>query len=105
MQDQVQALNGLACGGVPTTYISSQQSQGEAQAVWLELQKPRPSIKLLYITPEQLVKGERLKRVLGCAPRRPPARVPAAARGSSTHACAVAPAAGSCTAAACWRAW
>lgn len=31
MQDQVQALNSLPCGGVPTTYISSQQSKGEAQ--------------------------------------------------------------------------
>ncbi len=29
MQDQVQALNGLASGGVPTTYLSSQQTQTE----------------------------------------------------------------------------
>ncbi|PRW57979.1 ATP-dependent DNA helicase Q-like 1 isoform A [Chlorella sorokiniana] len=65
MQDQVQALNGLACGGVPTTYLSSQQTETEARAVHLELCKPRPSIKLLYVTPEQLVKGERLKRELG----------------------------------------
>ena len=35
------------------------------QAVHMELSKPRPSIKLLYVTPEQLVKGERLKRELG----------------------------------------
>ncbi|KAI7836066.1 hypothetical protein COHA_010035 [Chlorella ohadii] len=65
MQDQVQALNGLACGGVPTTYLSSQQTETEARAVHMELSKPRPSIKLLYVTPEQLVKGERLKRELG----------------------------------------
>lgn len=31
MQDQVQALNSLPCGGVPATYLSSQQSKGEAQ--------------------------------------------------------------------------
>ena len=31
MQDQVQALNSLPCGGVPTTYLSSQQSKGETQ--------------------------------------------------------------------------
>lgn len=37
----------------------------QPQAVHLELCKPRPSIKLLYVTPEQLVKGERLKRELG----------------------------------------
>lgn len=31
MQDQVQALNSLASGGVPTTYISSQQTETEAR--------------------------------------------------------------------------
>ena len=36
-----------------------------AQAVFLELEKPRPSLKLLYVTPEQLVKGNRLKATLG----------------------------------------
>jgi hypothetical protein len=35
------------------------------QAVFQELSKPRPSIKLLYVTPEQLVRGERLKSTLG----------------------------------------
>ena len=34
------------------------------QAVFLELAKPAPSIKLLYVTPEQLVKGARLKDAL-----------------------------------------
>ena len=32
--------------------------------MFLELAKPRPSTKLLYVTPEQLVKGERLKEAL-----------------------------------------
>ena len=31
MQDQVQALNGLASGGVPTTYLSSQQTLSESR--------------------------------------------------------------------------
>lgn len=31
MQDQVQALNGLACGGVPTSYLSSQQTVTESR--------------------------------------------------------------------------
>ena len=35
------------------------------QAVFLELGKQRPTIKLLYVTPEQLVKGQRLKEALG----------------------------------------
>ena len=142
MQDQVQALNGLPSGGVPTTYISSQQTVTETrvsgqpgwrangppalpsaachmllpalafcrplgtsnphmtalcarparhrfdvcargahilcacdilqkhhplyicQAVFMELGKPLPTIKLLYVTPEQLVKGERLRAAL-----------------------------------------
>ncbi|GAB4821155.1 hypothetical protein N2152v2_008201 [Parachlorella kessleri] len=64
MQDQVQALNSLPCGGVPTTYLSSQQTKGETQAVFLELGKQQPTVKLLYVTPEQLVKGSRLKETL-----------------------------------------
>ena len=36
------------------------------QAVFLELGKARPTVKLLYVTPEQLVKGQRLKAILGC---------------------------------------
>ncbi|KAI3425882.1 hypothetical protein D9Q98_007855 [Chlorella vulgaris] len=65
MQDQVQALTLLASGGVPTTYLSSQQTVTESKAVFLELGKARPTVKLLYVTPEQLVRGERLKAALG----------------------------------------
>lgn len=35
-----------------------------SQAVFLELGKACPTIKLLYVTPEQLVKGARLKDAL-----------------------------------------
>lgn len=31
MQDQVQALCALPCGGVPTTYLSSQQTAAESK--------------------------------------------------------------------------
>ncbi|KAL6785285.1 RECQ1 [Auxenochlorella protothecoides x Auxenochlorella symbiontica] len=64
MQDQVQALCMLRCGGVPASYLSSQQGVVETRAVFMELAKPNPSLKLLYVTPEQLVKGERLKAAL-----------------------------------------
>eukprot|EP00198_Chlamydomonas_reinhardtii_P014080 XP_001703417.1 ATP-dependent DNA helicase [Chlamydomonas reinhardtii] len=65
MQDQVRALCSLrAGGGVPATFLSSQQTAAEAMAVMRELRKDRPSIKLLYLTPEALVKGGRVKELL-----------------------------------------
>ena len=64
MQDQVQALCTLPCGGVPATFLSSQQTESQRSAVFGELQKEHPAIKVLFVTPEQLVCGERLRRVL-----------------------------------------
>ncbi|KAG2450219.1 hypothetical protein HYH02_000320 [Chlamydomonas schloesseri] len=65
MQDQVRALCNLrAGGGVPATFLSSQQTAAESIAVMRELRKDRPSIKLLYLTPEALVKGGRVKELL-----------------------------------------
>ena len=64
MQDQVQALCSLPGGGVPASYLSSQQTSSEAHAVHAELSKPHPSMKLLYVTPEQLVQGQRLREKL-----------------------------------------
>lgn len=64
MQDQVQALCTLPGGGVPATYISSQQSESEKQAVRMELAKARPTVKLLYVTPEQFVKAPSLQNSL-----------------------------------------
>lgn len=61
---QVKALCDLKCGGVPATYISSQQSETDKKAVFRELAKRHPSCKLLYITPEQFVKGGTLQRIL-----------------------------------------
>jgi bloom syndrome protein len=62
MQDQVKALNHLPSGGVPTTFLSSQQGVTEVKAVWKELFKQRSTVKLLYVTPEQLVKSNNLSR-------------------------------------------
>ena len=64
MQDQVQALCNMPSGGIPATYLSSQQGKKEAAAVFRELSKQRPTTKLLYVTPEQLVKSSSLQSVL-----------------------------------------
>ncbi|KAI8105025.1 hypothetical protein M9435_000198 [Picochlorum sp. BPE23] len=64
MQDQVQSLCTLDCGGVPTSFLSSQQSLKESRAVHAELQKDNPCLKLLFVTPEQLVSSEKLKASL-----------------------------------------
>lgn len=47
----MKALCGLPGGGVPTTYLSSQQTAADTAAVHRELGKQRPSCKLLYVTP------------------------------------------------------
>ncbi len=70
MQDQVLSLCTLqTCGGVPASYISSQQSKEELLAVLRELSKSAtsgpPTCKLLYVTPEQLVKSTSLNNILG----------------------------------------
>lgn len=64
MQDQVQFLCNLSSGGVPATYLSSQQNQKESKAVYSELSKECPTIKVLFLTPEQLVVSEKLRDVL-----------------------------------------
>lgn len=65
MQDQVRALcSAPACGGIPATFLSSQQGRTEAVAVLRELNKARPTCKLLYVTPEQLVKSSALNDIL-----------------------------------------
>jgi hypothetical protein len=64
MQDQVQSLCSMPSGGIPATYLSSQQTASEAKAVHAELAKPNPTIKLLYVTPEQLAGGQKLRERL-----------------------------------------
>ncbi len=66
---QVKALIEAPCGGVPATYLSSQQGAHERRAVLAELAAAAPTCKLLYVTPEQLVKSnalvDALKRLRG----------------------------------------
>ena len=66
IQDQVTALVRGSPGteGIPASYLSSQQSSGEYQAVLRELKKTSPTMKLLYVTPEQLVNAGGLNDVL-----------------------------------------
>jgi bloom syndrome protein len=64
---QVQSLCNLpTCGGIPATFISSQQSKAELVAVLRELSSAGgPTCKLIYVTPEQLVKSTGLNNILG----------------------------------------
>ena len=62
---QVKALCQLPSGGVPATYLNSQQSKAETGSVYSELRKAAPSCKLLYVTPEQLCKNAALQEILG----------------------------------------
>lgn len=49
---------------MPATYLSSQQGARERRAVMAELAADAPTCKLLYVTPEQLVKSAELVRAL-----------------------------------------
>ena len=64
LNPQVKALCQLPSGGVPATYLNSQQSKEETNSVYSELRKPTPSCKLLYVTPEQLCKNVMLQEIL-----------------------------------------
>ncbi|KAK9840154.1 hypothetical protein WJX74_004247 [Apatococcus lobatus] len=64
MQDQVQALCSMPSGGIPATYLSSQQSKQEVERVYAALREPQLLVKLLYVTPEQLDSSERLTDTL-----------------------------------------
>ncbi|KAK9859852.1 hypothetical protein WJX84_001189 [Apatococcus fuscideae] len=64
MQDQVRALCHLPSGGIPATYLSSQQSRQEVNRVYAALNEAVPIVKLLYVTPEQLDSSERLGNTL-----------------------------------------
>ena len=62
INDQVKAL---VDKDYPATYLSSSQTERERKAVYRELAKTRPTIKLLYLTPEQFVKSGALQDILG----------------------------------------
>lgn len=64
MQDQVEALCGLPCGGVPVAFLKGGQSAKDYTAVFDDLKRRVPITKLLYVTPERLAAGEGLQTVL-----------------------------------------
>ncbi|KAI3752579.1 hypothetical protein L2E82_24613 [Cichorium intybus] len=52
IQDQIITLN--LKFGVPSTFLNSQQTTSQANAVLQELRREKPSCKLLYVTPERI---------------------------------------------------
>lgn len=57
-------MTALLAADVPASFINSQQTRTEVSAVFRELNKPAPTCKLLYITPEQFVKSSSLQTLL-----------------------------------------
>ncbi|GMG99766.1 hypothetical protein Nepgr_001606 [Nepenthes gracilis] len=62
IQDQIITLN--LNYGIPATFLNSQQSASQAEAVLQELRKDKPSCKLLYVTPERAVGNPSFLRTL-----------------------------------------
>lgn len=58
IQDQVRHL--VHDFNVPAAYLSSAQTETEARAVLAELHKDRPTVRLVYVTPEKLAKSDAL---------------------------------------------
>lgn len=54
IQDQVTALIRNPQCGIPAGYLSSQTGVTLRRAIVQELRRKRPSLKLLYVTPEKL---------------------------------------------------
>ena len=61
MQDQVSKLLSL---GVATLCLNSTQSAAQRKFAFSEMTRPEPDVKLLYVTPEMMVKSGPLKRLL-----------------------------------------
>ncbi|KAA6428957.1 MAG: ATP-dependent DNA helicase Q-like 1-like, partial [Trebouxia sp. A1-2] len=57
-------VTALVSADIPASFINSQQTRTEVSAVFRELNKPLPTCKLLYITPEQFVKSTSLQSLL-----------------------------------------
>eukprot|EP01114_Cavostelium_apophysatum_P022325 TRINITY_DN8039_c0_g1_i1.p1 TRINITY_DN8039_c0_g1~~TRINITY_DN8039_c0_g1_i1.p1 ORF type:complete len:1070 (-),score=340.30 TRINITY_DN8039_c0_g1_i1:13-3222(-) len=55
IQDQVMQLKEA---GVEANYLGSGQSEVESKRIFSELGKSQPTIKLLYLTPEKIIKSE-----------------------------------------------
>lgn len=64
VQDQVAALLAAPGGGVPAASLSSALPESERRAVLAELRCASPTVKLLYVTPEQLARSGALRSAL-----------------------------------------
>jgi len=67
IQDQVTSLLAL---GIPSCFISSQQTPSTLTSIYRELSMPLPSCKLVFVTPEQLASNMRLRDALVCLHQR-----------------------------------
>ncbi|TMW65508.1 hypothetical protein Poli38472_008150 [Pythium oligandrum] len=64
IQDQVTALIRNRGCGIPAAFLSSQTSMTLKRAIVRELRRPRPSLKLLYVTPEKIAKSEEMMELM-----------------------------------------
>jgi bloom syndrome protein len=64
IQDQVTSLVRNQPCGIPAAHLSSQTPTKLFKAVWKELHRQKPTIKLLYCTPEKLANSDSLLQVL-----------------------------------------
>jgi hypothetical protein len=58
IQDQVQSLINNPLAGIPAGFLSSATGITLKRSIYAELERPIPSIKLLYVTPEKIGKSD-----------------------------------------------
>ena len=61
MQDQVSKLLSI---GVPTICLNSYQTSSQRKFAFAELNRPNPDAKLMYVTPEMMIKSSQFKNLL-----------------------------------------
>ena len=64
IQDQVTSLLLAPCGGVPASFLSSDAPDGHVRAILTEMRRRPPVLKLLYVTPETLLRSAALGEAL-----------------------------------------
>jgi bloom syndrome protein len=68
IEDQVSTFIQLPRGGIPTAYLTSTCTETMARSILADLNRSRggvePFLKLLYVTPERIVKGQGTRAVL-----------------------------------------
>ncbi|EQC39378.1 bloom syndrome protein [Saprolegnia diclina VS20] len=64
IQDQVTSLVRNQPVGIPAAFLSSQTLAKLKKAIWRDLHRPIPTLKLLYVTPERLAASDSLIQVL-----------------------------------------